>query len=60
MLGPPKKRRALCGSALRKLRLQTAYHITAFLAKVFEKPFWFFEQKRTSLLDQIDNERADE
>jgi hypothetical protein len=55
-LGPPKKRRTLCGSALRKLRPRATYHLAAFHAKLFEKPFWFFEQWRGRLADQLENE----
>jgi hypothetical protein len=49
--GPPK-------TALRLIELRTAYHALAFLAKVFEKPFWFFEERRGHLMDRIDNERS--
>lgn len=55
----PKAKRALCGSALRKLRLLGAYHLAAFHAKLFEKPFWFFEQRRGLFADRIDNEEHD-
>ena len=58
MSAPQKKKRGLCGTALLNLKLQTAYHVTAILAKVLEKPFWFFEQWRTQLRDRIDNERG--
>jgi hypothetical protein len=34
------------------------YHIAAFLADLFGQPFWFWEQRRTRLLDLIDNERG--
>ena len=54
----PKKRAAV-KSALRKLRLLAAYHLVAFHAKLFEKPFWFFEQRRGVLADRIDNEEHD-
>ena len=55
-VAPPRKRRALCGSALRKLRLRATYHLAAFHAKLFEKPFWFFEQWCGGLADQLENE----
>ena len=59
-LGPPKKRkRRLCGTALRRLQLRATYHVAAFQAKLFERPFWFFEQWRGRLMDRIDNERRD-
>jgi hypothetical protein len=54
MTGPAKQKHAAAKSALRKLRLIGSYHATAFLAKVFEKPFWFFEQWRGRIMDRID------
>ena len=59
-LAPPKQKRARAKSALPKLRLLAAYHATAFLARVLGAPFWFFEQKRTTFLDRIDNESAND
>jgi hypothetical protein len=58
-VSPLKAKRALCGSALQNLELRTAYQLMALLAKMFEKPFWFFEQQRGRLMDYIDNERSD-
>jgi hypothetical protein len=58
MSGPPKRKRGLCGTALQTLKLRASYIASAVFAKAFEEPFWFFEQKRTRLLDQIDNERG--
>ena len=55
---PQKKKRGLCGTALQSLQLQIQYHIAATLAKVFEAPFWFFEQLRTQLLGRIESERS--
>jgi len=55
MTSPPKKR-GLCRAALQTLRLHVAYIASAFLAKAFEGPFWFWNQKRGQLLDQIDNQ----
>jgi hypothetical protein len=55
-LGPPKAKRRLYGTALRKLRLHTTYHIAALQAKLFERPFWFFEQWRGRLADQLESE----
>ena len=55
---PPKQKRARAKSAFRKLRLHGAYHVAAFNAKVLEKPFWFFEQWRGRLADQLQNERS--
>jgi hypothetical protein len=57
---PPKEKRRLYGTALQKLRLLGSYHATAFLTKVFERPFWFFAQWRGRLADQIANEGSDE
>jgi hypothetical protein len=54
MKSPPKQTHAPVKSALQKLRLRTAYQLIALLAKLFEKPFWFFEQRRGRLQDRID------
>ena len=40
----------------RKLITATAYHVVTFLAKTFERPFWFLEQWRGQLADRLDNE----
>lgn len=56
-MSPPKQKRRLCGTALRKLRLLGAYHLAAFHAKLFEKPFWFFEQRRGRLADELERRR---
>jgi hypothetical protein len=58
MTSPPKKKRRLCGTALRQLQLLGAYHATALVAKMFGTPFWFFEQRRWRLADSLDNERS--
>jgi hypothetical protein len=60
MNGPPKKRGGLCRTALRKLRLLASYHFAAFHAKLFEAPFWFFEQRRARIADRIDNQRSEQ
>jgi hypothetical protein len=60
MRSPPKQKRGLCGTALRNLQLRAEYQAVAFLAKVFEKPFWFFEQRRGRLMGRIANERSDQ
>lgn len=52
----PKEKRGLL-AALETFQLRLAYHVAAFLAKVFEKPFWFFEQRRGQLMDRLDNKR---
>ena len=55
MNSPPKKKRGLCRTALQTVKLDAVYIALAFFAKAFEGPFWFFEQKRTRLLDRIDS-----
>jgi hypothetical protein len=56
MNSPPKAKRGLCGTALRITKLRLQYHLVAALAKLFEIPFWLFEQPRGRLQDRIDNE----
>jgi hypothetical protein len=58
MNAPPKQKRAPAKSALPKLRLLAAYHATAFLASVLATPFWFFEQCRGRLADELERRRA--
>ena len=53
----PKEKRGLL-AALETFQLRLAYHVAAFLAKVFEKPFWFFEQRRTRLADEVERRRT--
>ena len=55
-LAPPKAKRRLYRTALRKLQLLGTYHASALLAMIFGAPFWFFEQRRGRLADLIDNE----
>jgi hypothetical protein len=55
-LAPPKAKRRLWRTALRKLRLIGAYHVAAFYAKVLEKPYWFWESRRGRLADLLENE----
>jgi len=57
---PPKQKRRLCGTALRKLRLRGAYHATGIFTNVFGGPFWFLEQRKARLRDRIDNETNDD
>jgi hypothetical protein len=57
-LAPPKAKRRLYGTALRSLKLWTAYRVAAFLATTFGWPFWLSEQWRGRLQDRIDNERG--
>ncbi|HWX17305.1 MAG TPA: hypothetical protein VNY07_12020 [Chthoniobacterales bacterium] len=57
-LGPPKAKRAPAKSALQKLRPRADYHALAFLANIFNAPFWFFEQPgRGRFTDLLENER---
>jgi hypothetical protein len=53
-----KAKRRLCGTALRKLQLSGTYHSIAFAARLLERPYWFFEQRRGRIADRIDNERS--
>ena len=57
-LAPPKAKRRLYRTALRKLQLLGAYHASALLAMIFGAAFWFFEQRRGQLADRLDNERS--
>jgi len=56
---PPKKKHAPAKSALRKLRLQAVYRLAGLLANTCGAPFWFFEQKRGTLQDRIENEKGE-
>jgi hypothetical protein len=58
MNSPPNKKRAPAKSALQNLEVLAAYHAVAFFAKTFERPFWFFEQRRARLADRLEYERA--
>ena len=49
----------LGSNAGHKLRTKLEYHALCFLAKLFGKPFWFFEQWRGLLGDRIENEKGD-
>jgi hypothetical protein len=58
MKSPPKRSapgREIAGAA--KLRLWTAYLIAKFLATTLERPFWFFEQWRGKLADELERRR---
>ena len=48
--------REIAGAA--KLRLWTAYVIAKFLATTLERPFWFFEQWRGKLADELERRRT--
>jgi hypothetical protein len=58
MSGPKKAPGELASKTGRKL-MEVKYHVAAFLAKMFEKPFWFWEQRRSQLQDRIANKRDD-
>jgi hypothetical protein len=52
----PAKKRSLPSECRSRRRLMMEYYVAVFFALLFEQPFWFWEQKRTRLLDRIDNE----
>jgi hypothetical protein len=56
-MSPLKAKRAPANSALQNFKLWGAYHMMALLTKLFEKPFWFFEQRRGVLQDEIERRR---
>jgi hypothetical protein len=58
MKWPPKAKRAPAKSALRKLRLLGAYRVAAILATTLERPFWFAEQWRGKLADELERLRT--
>jgi hypothetical protein len=55
---PPKAKRAPAKSALRKLRLRANYLANTLLANACGLPFWFFEQRRSRLADEIERRRT--
>jgi hypothetical protein len=57
-LGPPKAKRAPAKSALPKLRLAGAYLIAKLLANTLGWPFWFAEQWRGTLADELERRRT--
>ncbi len=60
MNAPPQREAPSAGKQTGRKRLIAEYHVLAFFAKMFGEPFWFWEQKRTRLMDRIDNERDDQ
>jgi hypothetical protein len=58
MTGRPKRKRAPAKSALRMLGLRGAYHVAAVAARVLGTPFWFFEQRRGRLADELERRRT--
>jgi hypothetical protein len=57
-LAPPKQKRRLCGTALRKQRLLGAYRLLCILQAPFGFAFWSIEQRIATLQDRFDNERS--
>jgi hypothetical protein len=58
-MSPPKKATGVF-SARRKpspeflqLTALFQYQIAAFIARMFERPFWYWEQKRSQLWDEL-------
>ena len=45
-------------STLRILGLRGAYYVAAAVAIILGTPFWFAEQWRGKLADEIDNQRS--
>jgi hypothetical protein len=58
VIGRPKRKRGPEKTAL-LITSYAAYFTSAFFANISGMAFWFFEQKRTGLLDRIDNQRSD-
>jgi hypothetical protein len=59
MSAPKKKPGATWAGATGRKLLIAKYYLFAFLARMFGAPFWLCEQKRTRLMDRIDNDRSD-
>jgi hypothetical protein len=59
MIGLPKQKRRLCGTALRKLRLLGAYRLLSLFQGPFGFVFWFIEQRIAMLQDRFDHERSE-
>jgi hypothetical protein len=58
MITRQEKRPALASKPGVNLITTIQYAALALLANTFAVPFWFFEQRRTNLLDRIDNQRS--
>jgi hypothetical protein len=57
--GPPKKEKRPALASKPGVRLTSAYYGTlALLANVFGSVFWFLEERRSRLADQIENKRG--
>jgi hypothetical protein len=55
MTGPPKRKARLEARSSKPslFALCQRYYVAAFFAKMFERPFWHFEQKRSRFLDEL-------
>ena len=53
MSASPKEKRDLWGAALQILKLLAEYRTWRLLARSLERPFWFCEQKRRRLQDEL-------
>jgi hypothetical protein len=56
----PREKPLLGGEGLRKLTTVAAYHATEFLARILGRWFWYFERKRSRLIDEFENERSED
>ena len=58
MNSPPRKTPSAGEQTGRKVIASLEYHALTFLAKVFKRRFWFFEQRHARLMDRLENERG--
>ena len=58
MESPPKRTGALQQAPITKLGLWTAYLITKLLANALGWPFWFAEQWRGKVADELERRRT--
>jgi len=58
MKWPPKREGALLHAPIPKLGLWTAYLIAKRLANTLGWPFWFAEQWRSKLADELERRRT--
>jgi hypothetical protein len=56
--GPPKRAGAMLPAPFPKLGLWTAYLIAKLLANTLGWPFWFAEQWRGKLADELERRRT--
>jgi len=57
-VSPRKKKRAPAKSALQITKLKRAYRVLAVLQAPFAFWFWFIEQRKAQIQDQVANERS--